>query len=190
MSTYEPADNWTGLEEVGGKGVWWSGRQEPDYEGYLPEQKVADPYELTAALHRAVIEVFALRDADQPLSTLADSGVGPDLTNEVQIVLVDGGAKLRLPENIGLLEIANSLVPRVKEAVNETIVEDETAIKADPTESEVDVAADRSPVDPLHHSHVQSAVESWDPIWLSICLTDPEVKFTVSCPPRRRYYIH
>lgn len=180
MSAYEPADNWAGLEEVGGRGVWWSGRQEPNYDGYIPQQKVTDPYELTAALHRAVVEVFALRDADQPLSKLANSDVGPDLTTEVQIVMADGGAKLSLPQNVGLQEISDSLAPRVKEPVDETIIEDETAVKADPTESEADVAADRSPVDPLHHSHVQSAVESWDPTWLSVSLNDPEVKFTVS----------
>ncbi|KFY07391.1 hypothetical protein V492_07171 [Pseudogymnoascus sp. VKM F-4246] len=179
MSAYEPVDNWSGLEEVGGRGVWWSGRQEPKYDGYIPQQKVTDPYELTAALHRAVVEVFALRDADQPLSKLANSAVGPDLTTEVQIAMVDGGAQLGLPQNISLQEISDSLAPRVKESVDETIVEDETAVKADPTESEVDVAADRSPVDPLHESRVQSAVESWDPTWLSVSLTDPEVKFTV-----------
>ncbi|KFY59076.1 hypothetical protein V496_05807 [Pseudogymnoascus sp. VKM F-4515 (FW-2607)] len=179
MSAYEPADNWAGLEEVGGRGVWWSGRQEPNYDGYIPQQKVTDPYELTAALHRAIVEVFALRDADQPLSKLANSDVGPDLTTEVQIVTADGGAKLSLPENVGLQDISDSLAPRVKEPVEETIVEDETAVKADPTESEADVAADRSPIDPLQQSHVQSAVESWDPAWLSISLNDPEVKFTV-----------
>ncbi|KFZ05174.1 hypothetical protein V501_08620 [Pseudogymnoascus sp. VKM F-4519 (FW-2642)] len=179
MSAYEPADNWAGLEEVGGRGVWWSGREEPNYAGYIPQQKVTDPYELTAALHRAVIEVFALRDAEQPLSKLANSDVGPDLTAEVQIVMADGGAKLSLPQNIGLQEIADSLAPRVQEPVDETVVEDETAVKADPTESEEDVAADRSAVDPLHQAQVQSAVESWDPTWLSVSLNDPEVKFAV-----------
>ncbi|KFY00554.1 hypothetical protein V490_01282 [Pseudogymnoascus sp. VKM F-3557] len=183
MSAYEPADNWAGLEEVGGRGVWWSGREEPNYDGYIPQQKVTDPYELTAALHRAVVEVFALRDAEQPLSKLANSGVGPDLTTEVQIVMADGGAKLSLPQNIGLQEISDSLAPRVKEQeqelVDETSIEDETAVKANPTDSEVDVAADRSPVDPLHQSRLQSAVESWDPTWLSVSLNDPEVKFTV-----------
>lgn len=179
MSAYEPADNWAGLEEVGGRGVWWSGRQEPNYNGYIPQQKITDPYELTAALHRAVVEVFALRDADQPLSKLTNSDVGPDLTTEVQIVMEDGGAKLSLPQNVGLLDISESLAPRVQ-ALDETVIEDETAVKANPTESEVDVAADRSHVDPLHQSQAQSAVESWDPTWLSVSLKDPEVKFTVS----------
>lgn len=180
MSTYEPADSAEGLEEVGGKGIWWSGRQEPEYEGYIPPQKVTDPYELTAALHRTLVEVFSLRDADQPLSKLVGSGVGPDLTITAQIIQADGGATLRLPENLGLHDITDSLLPRVQEPGDETIDVDETAVKTNPTESEADVAADRSTVDLLHRSHLQTAVESWDPTWLSISLNNLDVKFAVS----------
>jgi hypothetical protein len=205
-STYEPADNWVGLEEVGGKGIWWQGRPEPGFEGYIPAQKITDPYELTAALHRTVVEVFALRAAELPLEKLTNAGVGPDFTPEVQIVASGDGAKLKLPKGMTLEEIPEALAPQIDETAvktNPSIAEadvaadrstvdpllaekakatlkDETMEKGNPSESEIDVAADRSDVDPLHKLQFQHMVESWDPIWLNVSLADPEVKFAVS----------
>jgi hypothetical protein len=206
MSTYEPADNWVGLEEVGGKGIWWKGRPEPGFEGYIPAQKITDPYELTAALHRTVVEVFALRAADLPLEKLASAGAGPDFTSEVQIVASGDGGELKLPKDMILEEITQSLESQIDEtsaktnpspseedvaADRSTIdpllseeakrnLKDETKEKGNPSDSELDVAADRSDVDPLHKLEFQHMVESWDPIWLNVSLADPEVKFAVS----------
>lgn len=206
MSTYEPADSWVGLEEVGGKGIWWSGRQEPDFEGYIPLYKVTDPYELTAALHRTIVEVFALRAADLPLAKLSIAGVGPDLTAEVQIVAADEGGELRLPENITLEAITESLEQVDETAVKTNPTESEADVAADrssvdpllkpevlakleeaiakgnPTDSEADVAADRSDIDPMFPQKFQTLVENWDPLWLNISLLDPQVKFAVSFP--------
>lgn len=207
MSSYEPADHWAGLEEVGGRGIWWQNRVEPEFEGFAPATKMSDPYELTAALHRTVVEVFALRAADMPLSVLSNAGLGPDVTSEVQIVATEDGGRLQLPADMKLDAIMGSLASGVDETAahenptmseedvaadrstvdvlhNESVPEkglpaDETATKGNPTESEADVAADRSEVDPLHPHEFQSMVESWDPIWLNVSVKDPEIKFAV-----------
>ena len=47
MSTYQEADSAEGLEEVGGKGIWWMNREEPEFKGFMPPMKVDDPYEVT-----------------------------------------------------------------------------------------------------------------------------------------------
>ncbi len=202
MSTYLEADSWEGLEEVGGKGIWWMNREEPEFNGYMPAMIVEDPYEVTAALHRAVVEVFALRAASEPLSLLGVAAIGPDVTSEVQIISNEDGGRLALPEHIRLEDITKTFGDVVDEttvktnpttaeaevaadrsvpprATREEVV-DEIAAKVAPTESEANVAADRSTVDPLKDAAYKAMVESWDPTWLSISLRDPALKFAVS----------
>ena len=205
MSSYAPAESWDGLQEVGGKGIWWMNRAEPEFEGFIPTMKLDDPYEITAALHRAVVEVFALRAAEVPLSQLGNAAIGPDVTAEVQIVQHDDGARLGLPDHITLEDLTTSLSPSKNEtsvktnpSVSEAIVAadrdnidpmvsekvseaiDETLAKGNPSASEEIVAADRSGSDPLRDAAFQSMVESWDPVWLSVSLREPAVKFAVS----------
>lgn len=205
MSTYQPADNAEGLEEVGGKGIWWMNRVEPEFEGFIPSMKLEDPYEVTAALHRAVVEVFALRAAELPLSTLGAAGITPDMTSEVQIVAAQDGARLGLPDHIKLEELTATLRPARDEvsvktnpspaeaevAADRTEVDpimatkvkgavDETITKGNPSPAEAEVAADRSGNDPLKDATFMQMVEHWDPVWLSVSLKEPEVKFAVS----------
>jgi hypothetical protein len=212
LSTYEPASTWDGLEKVGGFGGWWKENWDPDhpFEGFLPADIIKDSDEVTAALHRAIVEVFALQQAGLPLQDISAAAPGDDLTQEVQISPSATGATLQFSQEASLEQIVQSLAP---------VVEDETAVKEDPTESEEDVAADRSTIDPLHpSSSIPAAVDetaekenpteseedvaadrstvdplsgtaqmtydelvaSWDPVWLQISLENPEVKFAVS----------
>lgn len=204
MSTYQESDSAEGLEEVGGKGIWWMNREEPSFQGFMPPMKVDDPYEVTAALHRAVVEVFALRAANKPLELLSGAPIGPDVTTEVHIVDGADGGRLALPEHIKLSDITE-LFTRVEDETavktnpseSEAIVAadrsarepatshapvemvDETVVKTAPSMAEEEVAADRSNVDPLRDQAYQQMVESWDPVWLTVSLADPAVKFAV-----------
>jgi hypothetical protein len=212
LSTYEPASTWDGLERVGGFGGWWKENWDRDhtFKGFLPAEVVKDSAEVTAALHRAIVEVFALQQAGLPLQDISAAAPGDDLTQEVQIGPSATGATLQFSQEASLEQIVQSLAP---------VVEDETAVKEDPTESEEDIAADRSTIDPLHPSpSIPAAVDetaekenpteseedvaadrstvdplsgsaqmtydelvaSWDPAWLQIYLENPEVKFAVS----------
>jgi len=206
-STYEPASTWDGLESVGGFGQWWKDNWDPDNQflGFLPAEIVKDPDEVTAALRRAVVEVFSLQQAGMAIQDISTAAPGEDLTKEVQISPAARGAMLQFSQEVLLDQIIKSLAP---------VVEDETAVKGDPTESEEDVAADRSTVDPLHPDTIipaavdetsekenptaseedvaadrstvtgpqmtyEDLVASWDPSWLQISLENPEVKFAV-----------
>ena len=205
MSTYQESDSWEGLEEVGGKGIWWMNREEPEFKGFMPWMKVEDPYEVTAALHRAVVEVFALRAANKPLEMLNAASIGPDVTSEVQIVSGPEGARLALPEHMELSDITGSFSqvfdetavktnPSMAEAEvaadrsaakpqsdnNPVEMVDETEVKVAPSLAEEEVAADRSNVDPMRDAAYRAMVESWDPAWLNISLKDPALKFAVS----------
>lgn len=204
MSTYQESDSWEGLEEVGGKGIWWMNRQEPEFKGFMPPMKVDDPYEVTAALHRAVVEVFALRAANEPLELLSGAAIGPDITTEVHIVSDAEGGRLALPEHIKLSDLVDNFSQVDETAIHTNPTEseadiaadrsdvklptqhapvemvDETEVKVAPSMAEEEVAADRSNVDPLRDAAYKAMVESWDPVWLNVSLADPAVKFAVS----------
>jgi hypothetical protein len=221
MSTYEPASTWDGLERVGGFGHWWKENWDADHQftGFLPADVMTDSDEVTAALHRAMVEVLTLQQAGKPLQDISKGFPGEDLTHEVQIRASPTGVTLQFGEGASLEDIIQSLAPSV----------DETAEKSDPTESEEDVAADRSSVDPLHPEATPTGIEetstkefpteseediaadrsnedpldksasaltydalvaSWDPSWLQISLENPEVKFAVSIPSTPCYFTY
>lgn len=204
---YKPANTWDELEDVGGKEDWYDenwNRKHP-FNGFLPTQKMTDADEITAALHRAMVEVFALQQAGIPIAKVTKASVGQDYTYEVQITPSASGVSLQFPELFSLQDLLQTLSPAI----------DETKEKVAPTESEEDVAADRSTIDPLHPEYTPTTsnetlekgnpteseedvaadrseedplaektfnVESWDPSWKEISLENPEVKFVV-CPP-------
>ncbi|ESZ97975.1 hypothetical protein SBOR_1646 [Sclerotinia borealis F-4128] len=155
---YQPAENGRLLEVMGGDELSWDSKLDSryPYKVFIPQKKVEDAVEATAALHRAVVEVFALKHAGRPLSEVSQTEPGPDLTGNVQIERAASGTVLKFSKDWSLIQLIQSLAPPQKPkqnrkallAANSSI--DETAEKSTPTESEEDVAADRSPIDPLH----------------------------------------
>ena len=200
--SYHPATTWDGIEMVGGYGKWWKDNWDPEHpvRGFMPSQRLTDTYAITAALHRAVVEVFIFKNAGRSLSELSNVP-GIDLTGKVDIrPATDGGAMLEYNDS----EIEKRIIQAALAAVEEPtqseqdVRSDQSPIdplreeleasseKLNSTESEADVAADRSAIDPLKVADDMSAarsyqqqIESWDPAWLQISLQDAEVKFAV-----------
>ncbi|PBP27328.1 hypothetical protein BUE80_DR001643 [Diplocarpon rosae] len=142
LGTYQPANTWDGLQYVGDPV-----RDPRDWEGeyelaaFAPRKVVTDSDKIIASLHRALVEIFALQEAGVPLSKISKDAPGQDLTLDVTFIDSPAGPKLKFADVAPSLEdIVMSLVP----------VANENAEKTNPTESEEDVAADRSDVDPLH----------------------------------------
>jgi hypothetical protein len=211
LSIYEPASTWDGLEKVGGFGNWWKDNWDQDHQfrGFLPMEVKKDSDEVTAALHRAIVEVFALQQVGMPLEGISAAIPGVDFTHEVQISPSATGATLQFSPQASLEQIIQSLTPAAEDetslkenpteseedvAADRSTIDplhpsgteievDETAEKKNPTESEEDVAADRSTVDPLSGSTLMTydeLIASWDPSWLQVSLENPEIKFAVS----------
>lgn len=206
LGDYEPSDTWEGLERVGGYGNWWRDNWDPEHQfkSFLPPHIMTDPAEITASLRRAMIEVFALRQAGKPLDGISKDEPPNDLTHDVLLKLSATGPTLDFGSQEAFEEIVQSLVQVVDEtAVGENPTDSEQDIAADrstedllhssdavetqaqgiPTESEADVAADRALEDPLHKLSAgtyDELVASWDKSWLQIPLDDPDVKFAVS----------
>ena len=203
------ATTWDGLKRVGGGPVW---QPEVDFEGFLPADAATEPGEIIASLHRAVVEVFALKQAGKPLHELStlfpEIDIFRDWTDDVQIAPSSGGATIQMPKNTSLQEVIGFLAtPEAIDRVPE----------AEPTESQEDVEADRSAVDPLKLEDTSSSehgpeqarrtesedyrtadhtlggslvvktfndvISSWDPSWLQISLENPRIKFAVSQDP-------
>jgi hypothetical protein len=201
---YEPATSVEGLQWVGGDPVW---QPEEDFAGFLPADAARDSEQITAALHRAVVEAFALQQARKPLHWISalETNANDDWTDNVQITPSPTGATLQLSELGSLQQVVNSL---------ETQAMEEGDYEVEPTEFQEDVFADRSEVDPLKDGVVPSTeptseldepteseddplvemrtyeevIASWDPSWLQISIENPEVKFAVSS--LKSFYYH
>lgn len=206
-TAYVPAETWDGLEQVGGEEFW---EPEHPFRSFVPSEVTTEDEVITVAFHRALVEVFATRQAGKPLSIVSEAEPGDYLTEDVQLEPSATGVTLRFPGTITLDQIVQSLSPDIDEtkeklapteseedvAADRSTVDpllpgtkseitDETVTKEAPTESEEDVAADRSTIDPLTDSApslrtYSDVIAAWDPSWLQISLQDTEVKFAVS----------
>ena len=218
---YEPATTWDGLEEVGTFETVeeeWT-RRHP-YEGYVDNwsgvvnmltfrhrfmtaTRLTTPQELTAALHRAVIEVYTLEEAGRPLSSLRKDPGSDDLTGSVQAAPSSDlqGATLVYPGDSVRVEILRSLS---KESVNSKRSDDlQTSVASskspagtEPVEPDAasiaianegaSEASSESPEQRLDETtpeinQAENQISSWDPSWLSIPLKTVDLKFAV-CP--------
>jgi hypothetical protein len=145
---YEPAASWTELQWVGGDPVW---QPEEDFWGFLPSHTMADPERITAALHRAMVEVFVMQQAGKPLYELSRTFPAfesmNDWTDEVQIIPSPSGATLQFSEDLSLQQIMEAVAFHAENG-EDAVVE--------PTQSQEDIDADRSEVDPLKDGVVPS----------------------------------
>ncbi|KUJ20361.1 uncharacterized protein LY89DRAFT_578754 [Mollisia scopiformis] len=156
MTTYEQATTWGDdaggrIPWVGGFGNWWKDNWDPEhrYLGFAPKSKMVmkDLDQITAAFYRALVETFACKQAGLPLTTPSTIAAW-NRNHRVRISLTESGAELA-SEGPSLELIMQSFKPAV----------DETAEHEAPTESEEDVAADRSTVDPLNPESTAEPVE-------------------------------
>ncbi|PVH87268.1 hypothetical protein DL98DRAFT_510132 [Cadophora sp. DSE1049] len=204
---YEPASTWDGLERVG----WTEDRWDPEnlYTPFVPMEVKTDSDEITAALHRAMVEVFVLREAGVPLGRLSNDTLGQDMTLDVTFDQSPSGPVLKFMDAAPPLgDIVQSLTQAgdlTAEHDNPTESEEDVAAdrstvdplhpdaepatndtfeKGNPTESEEDVDADRSAEDPLLQANsmevtYEELFASWGPSWLRVSLENPEIKFAV-----------
>lgn len=180
LATYEPATTWDDLEVVG----------EPQenkfyFTGFLPVRIPKDRNKVTAALRQAIIEVFALKQADKSLSLLRDSG-RTDFTSHVRVKIsrpLTAKVILEFPETTSEAELVEYLT-RVDESASES---DVSIIREDAMADALDNISNNSAESAFvegdgEHQNLRYSAQlvSWDPVWLQVSLDDPEVKFAVS----------
>lgn len=199
-ASYEPATTWDDLETVGGFEQWWRTNWDPyhKFRGFLPRSVMKNNEAILVAVHRALVEVVALKQVGLPLdeiSRVKPKG-GQDLTREVQIILSDTGAPaLLFPETVSMNDIIQSLTPA--KAPGEAPTESQEDVEADrseedplhpeptsreqnPTESEEDIDADRSTRDPSKALHEKNPTESEEDIEADRSTEDPLAKASLT----------
>lgn len=193
-ASYEPANTWDDLMQVGGKEEHLRETWDPyhQFHGFMPKEVLSSNEAISVALHRVVVETLALRQAEVPYEQMFRGAMPEDLTADVQVVLSSNGSPvLEFPGLVSQEEIVEAITAVQEEPVDEEIVEDEefeenpalfeeTSTKGNPTEAEEDVAADRSMEVPLAESSDRAALGKWNPAWLQVSLKDPAFKFAVS----------
>lgn len=162
---------------------------------FIPPKKVLSRNELTIAVHRAVVEVFTLREAGRPMTDATnarDDRVIPE-TSGVSFTLSGDRVVLSYPDNQVKEMILQSTVlsepveevmevqAEVAEAESETTQEPETRtsleeVSATPVE---EVMPDSNTPTPAPN---KQATLPLDPTWLNISLQDPALKFAVRPP--------
>ncbi|KAI9833173.1 MAG: hypothetical protein M1819_003796 [Sarea resinae] len=174
MGQYQQAMTWDDLDQVGGYGGWWKDNWDPEHQfhGFMAPAKLSTPQEITAALHRAVIEVFTLQAAGRPLSSVSNAHDDKVISETDKVAIepsADGtGATLTYPSESVKEAILQSTVssPPVAEVVE---------AEAEAEESQTELSLPASP----SAKELQAAIESWGKKWLSISLQNPDIKFHV-----------
>jgi hypothetical protein len=145
LSNYEPATTSEGLAVVGYE-VRDPG---PQFHGFMEHEVMTDSDEITAVVHRAMVETVALQLAGKSLDLISTSFPKHDMTEDVQLVTSGTSIDLVYPDDSPFENVLQSIMTAI----------DETAEKEAPTESEEDVAADRSTIDPLNPESTSEVVE-------------------------------
>ena len=149
-SSYEAADTWDGLEEIGE-----ALPKKYKFTGFTPQQHVTDNTAMERMLHRAMVEVFTVQQAGKPLSMVSQlSPHDEQLTDYVQIAPSSTGIQL---EYTG-------------EATSEKVLQSLSAVE------QAEVPTLSAPGFEFN----DQVIASWRPEWLQVSLSNPEVKFAVS----------
>src|SRR5579862_5481515 len=159
---------------------------------FTPPKRLTSPETLTAALHRAVVEVFTLQQAGRLMGDVCNisNDFSKDVTAGVQVRVDEQGiVTLGYPdeevrEAILQASVAGEATIRSTEGVEEASgVEGESAGPANPTtieeglvtEEQASTNQESTAVD----EELSQQISTWDPSWLSTPLRDHTLKFHV-----------
>lgn len=159
--TYAPADMATGLKTVGGFADWWHRPENwsaaGDFVGFRPREKVVEPRLIEAAVRRAVIEAFSLRQVGRDDDLV---GVWPTTVSKADLQgllswdvtsAADGTVSLRGDAST----VAEGL--RWKDEQNDTA----------------------APPEVLSADEAAALSQTWNPSWKAISIADPRIRFAV-----------
>ncbi len=165
------------------------------HDRFLPPKKLLSKQDLTLALHRAVVEVFTLREAGRPMTDATnakDDRIIPD-TSQVGILLSgqEQAVALSYPDEQTKEAILQSTVlsEPVEEVTNvQTEVEEARAGMEKDTAGQSSLQdVESTPVEEVMQQNTNPSLSApkqatlpSDSTWLNISLLDPAVKFAVS----------
>ncbi|KAI1453014.1 ribosomal subunit 39S-domain-containing protein [Annulohypoxylon moriforme] len=158
-TSYKPAVTDAGLEVVGGTERWWETRKHwpksADFVGFRPRERARDPAILEAAVRRAVVEAFVLRQAGREDALVTKWPVGgvEELRRVLGVqvaVAADGGVALE------------GGVQAVLEAL------------------EGEVGDDIAKRPALKVAEIEEFRGAWGKEWKGVSLAEPRIRFAVT----------
>ncbi|KAK5633263.1 hypothetical protein RRF57_008977 [Xylaria bambusicola] len=163
--TYAPAAFAEGLETVGGLRDYWNRSENwaaaGDFIGFKPKQKVLEPALIEAAVRRAVIEAYALREVGREDDLV---GVWPTVVSKEDLQsLLTWDVKSDAAGSVSLGGSAEVVAEGVRWKDEERFIDVDTVV--DGGELSAEEAAALS--------------QTWNPSWKAIPLADHRIRFAV-----------
>ncbi|CCU81632.1 hypothetical protein BGHDH14_bgh03879 [Blumeria hordei DH14] len=206
QTDFEPATTWDGLELIGdekdvvSRKEWLPGNNFK--ASFLPKHVMIDRDEITATLHRAIVEVMTWKQSGRNISEITTSTPGPDLTTKVQIINSAPDTALQFPDETCRENIIQSLThveDDSKATSPHSTSSDEVMSPEDNAETQESEFANQSSQNLLmsreknipviyqlktvQKSNMSSTyaelISTWDPTWTKTSLRDPAIKFAV-----------
>ncbi|KAI9820175.1 MAG: hypothetical protein M1827_005797 [Pycnora praestabilis] len=199
-TAYQPANTWDGLESVGGFGGWWKDNWDPEhsFKGFKHSTRITSREAITAALHRAVVEVFTLHQAGRTLTDVCNA-------RDDKIIAPTAGVIIS-PRTEGLGDVTLTYPDmHVKDAILESTVASEPVAEVLEAEREVEKAEEAEELDSLEQSEIRTPttdlsttlaanepvplidlyeeIPAGDQRWLSISLLDMNIRFARPLTP-------
>lgn len=171
-ASYTPAETWDGLVQVGGK---VEEKETVFFVGFPPQKKASNSTQITAAVQRAVVEVYTLHQAGRPLEFqdwLPTEELLKDVTTEVQFVKTRAGGVIKYGKEQTKANILEALTVKEKAWSLDNEYELNAAKSAD-------ALADNQQAQNERDKYLKQKIASWDPTWLSVSLKDGNIKFAV-----------
>ncbi|KAI1361693.1 ribosomal subunit 39S-domain-containing protein [Xylaria arbuscula] len=161
--TYAPAERAAGLKKVGGLADWWDRRENwgaaGDFVGFKPRDKIVEPPLIEAAVRRAVIEAFALRQAGREDELV---GVWPTTVSKADL------------QSLLARDVQSAADGTVALGGNAATVAEGLRWKDEATDAEVALP------EPLTVDEAAALSQTWNPSWKAISLAGPRIRFAVT----------
>ncbi|KAL7622598.1 hypothetical protein AAE478_008108 [Parahypoxylon ruwenzoriense] len=163
-----------GLESVGGLENWWdkpgNWPRSADFASFRSRRKALNPAVIEAAVRRAVVEAFALKETGREDDLVAAWPVGGQ--EDLRRLL---GMDINAAENgsVSLTGNTGAVVDALSRK-GKAVASGETEIEEVASESTVD----NTPV--LSSEEAQKYKETWGHGWKKVSLSDPRIKFAVT----------
>ena len=168
---------------------------------FMPSTKLRTREEVAVAVHRAFVEIHALREASMPLvitSTwednlpeLSGTSFSQDVNGNVKLDFTNDGLRNRVLESTSKAEIEEDEIVLSQEDVLEEIERNTEQANDETRASVVDpelLQTSGTELDSISEGQEASSLDaaSKDDNWRNLSLDDPEIKFAVcDCPQLR-----
>jgi len=147
-----------------------------DHASFLPTTKYIEPAQITAAIYRSTVEVFAAIGANRKPRVSKGYEVGallsPATSASIQYTAENGAVSVTYPSAEVETAVLRAGSAQVDEVEAEAILDDEIVDDVNTTRE----------ISKKELAELRATIDSWGRSWREIPLEDQKIKFAVSLP--------